>query len=105
MAHQQAGTAGVVEVHMGGDDVVHGVACQAQGGQGFEQARHGEIGAGVDEGGAAGVDQQVGGVEARAAETGVDLVDAVPEGLGVLGKNARLVVHALNHSRWPSCRF
>ena len=69
-------TAGMVEVHMGGDDVVHGIAGQPQVIQGRQQARHREVGAGVDEGGAAVLDNQVGGVEQRPVKAGVDDVDA-----------------------------
>jgi hypothetical protein len=39
------------------------------------------IGAGIDEGGAAAVDDQVGGVEERSVKAGVDDADAVREPL------------------------
>jgi hypothetical protein len=44
------------------------------------------MGAGVDEGGTAALDDQVGGVEAFAVEPGVDDVDAVADGVDVGGK-------------------
>jgi len=77
--HQQADAAGMVQVDMGGNDPVHGVARQAQRVQRRQQARHGMVGAGVDEGGAAVLHHQIGGVEARALKAGVDGVDAVAE--------------------------
>ena len=87
--HQRTGAAGVVQMHVRGDHPVHRVARQAQGFQRPQQARHGVGGAGVDEGGAAAVHDQVGGVEAVAVEAGVDGVDAVAEGFDVGGQGGR----------------
>ena len=79
--HQQADAAGVVEVHMGRDHEVDRVVCQACRGEGRQQARHRVVDAGVDEGGAAALDDQVGGIESRAVKTGVDDVDTVRDRL------------------------
>jgi hypothetical protein len=57
-------------------DTARGRRCQRG-----EQARHRMVGAGVDEGGAAVFDHQVGRIEHRAVKAGVDDVDAV-KGLG-----------------------
>ena len=67
----------MVEMDVGRDHQVDRVAAQPGGGERGEQARHRVVGAGVDEGGAAVLDDQVGGVEARAVKAGVDDVDAV----------------------------
>ena len=79
------GAAGVVEVHVRRDHVIDGLARQAERFQRGQQARHREVGAGVDEGRAAVLDDQVGGVEHRAMEAGVDGEDAVAQVLGVGG--------------------
>jgi len=79
--HQQAGAAGVVEVDMGRDDQIDRIDRQAQARQGRHQVRHRVVGPGVDEGGAAVLDDQVGGVEVRPEEGGVDDVDAVRQAL------------------------
>ena len=76
---QRADAAGVVQVHVGRDDAVDGVAREAQRVQRRQQARHREVRAGVDEGGAAVREQQVGGVEVVALEAGVDGEDVVAE--------------------------
>ena len=91
--HQQAAAAGVVQVHMGGDDPVDRVARQAQGLKRRQQPRHGEVGATVDEGGPPFMHQQVGGVEAVAVKAGVHGVDAVAQrlqegGQGVHGRHS-----------------
>ena len=70
----------MVQVHVGGDDPVHRVALQAQRLQGGQQARHAEVGAGVDEGGTAAFDHEVGGVEVVPVEAGVDGVHALVQG-------------------------
>ena len=62
-----------------GDDEVDRVAARAGGVERGQQARHRVVGAGVDEGGASVLDDQVGGVEARPMKAGVDDVDAVVE--------------------------
>ena len=59
--------------------IVDRLGRQAGGVERRQQARHRVVGAGVDEGGAALLDDQVGGVEARAMKAGVDDVDAVIE--------------------------
>ena len=69
LLHQQADAAGVVEVDVGRDDEVDRVGVEPGGGERGEQARHRVVGAGVDEGGAAALDDQVGGVEAAAGES------------------------------------
>ncbi len=79
LLHQQADAAGMVEVHVGGDHHVDRLGLESGGVERGEQARHRVVGAGVDEGGATVLDDQVGGVEARAMKAGVDDVDAVVE--------------------------
>ena len=71
------GAAGVIEMHVGRDDEVDRVAREPGGGERGEQARHRVVGAGVDEGGAAALDDQVRGVEERPVKAGVDDTDAV----------------------------
>jgi phosphoribosylformimino-5-aminoimidazole carboxamide ribonucleotide (ProFAR) isomerase len=46
----------MVQMHMGGDHPVHRGRRQPQGRKRAQQARHGVVGAGVDEGGVAGLD-------------------------------------------------
>ena len=89
LLHQQADAAGVVEVHVGRDHVVDRVGRQAGGVERGEQARHRMVGAGIDEGGAAAFDDQVGGVEERPMKAGVDDVDAVAEGRDEGGQDRR----------------
>jgi hypothetical protein len=79
----------VVEVNMGDDHVVHRIARDAEHLQRPQQPRQRILGAVVDEGGAAVLDDQVGGVEARAQEAGVDRVDAVTERLQPGGKGGQ----------------
>ena len=69
----------MVQVHVGGDHPVDRIAGQPQGIQRGQQARHGEVGAGVDEGGAAVFDDQVGRIEQRSVKAGVDGVDAISQ--------------------------
>ena len=87
--HQLADAAGVVEVHVRGDDEVDRRTRQAQRVERGQQARHGERGAGVDESGATAVDHQVGGVEAVAMEAGVDGPEAVAQRFDEGGQRAR----------------
>ena len=89
MLHQQADAAGVVEMDVGRDDVVDRVDVEAGAGERGEQARHRVVGAGVDEGGAAALDDQVGGVEERPMKAGVDDVDAVRQRLDEVRREAR----------------
>jgi hypothetical protein len=70
--HQQADAAGVVEVDVGRDDVVDGVDLEPGSGERGEQARHRVVRAGIDERRPAALDDQVGGVEERSMEAGVD---------------------------------
>ena len=85
LLHQQARAAGVVEVDVGRDHVVDRVGAEADALERGEQARHRVVGAGVDEGGAAVLDDQVGGVEARPVKARVDDVDAVADGFDGAG--------------------
>ena len=84
--HQQADTAGMVQVYVRRDDVVHRVTRQAVGLERGQKARHRIIGAGVDEGRVPVFDDQVARIETRSVEAGVDDVDAVvqrvDEGMG-----------------------
>ncbi len=77
LRHQQPDASGVVEVDVGRDDEVDRVALESGGGERREQARHRVVRAGVDEGGAAAFDDQIGGVEQRPVKPSVDDVDAV----------------------------
>ena len=70
--HQQAHTPSVVQMHMGRDHPIDGAAGQAQRLQGLQQTGHAEIGAGVDEGGAAALHDQVGRIEVISVKAGVD---------------------------------
>ena len=61
-----------------------------------QQARHGEVGAGVDEGGAALLDDQVGGIKHVAVEAGVDGVNAMRQRLQIRRQRGRQgSVHAV----------
>src|SRR5438105_4864 len=75
------GDAGVVEMDVRRDDVVDRVDADPGALERGEQARHGVVGTGVDEGGAAALDDQVGGVEERPVKAGVDDADAVADPL------------------------
>jgi hypothetical protein len=78
--HEQAGAAGVVQVHMGEHQPVH-LRRRAPGAlQCRQHRRHGQAGATVDEGGAAVFDDQVGGIEIVALKGGIDGVNAGVEG-------------------------
>jgi hypothetical protein len=79
--HQQAGAAGVVEVDVGGDDVVDHLGRQAQRIERGQQARHGVVGAGVDKQRAAAFDHQIGRIKLRPVKARVYGVDAVGQGL------------------------
>ena len=83
--HQQARAAGMVEMDVGRDDVVDRVDADAGASERREQARDGVVGARVDEGGAAALDDQVGRVEERAMKAGVDDADAVADRLDERG--------------------
>ena len=85
-AAAQAGAARMVQMDVRGDHPVHGVRRETQCRQGSQQSRHREVGAGVDEGGAAAFNHQVGGVEHGAVEAGVDGVHAVAEILDEVGQ-------------------
>jgi hypothetical protein len=77
MPHEQARAAGVIEMDVGRNDEVDRVALEPGGGERREQARHRVVGAGVDERGAAALDDQIRGVEQRPVKAGVDDADAV----------------------------
>ena len=79
LRHQQARTAGMVEMDVGRDHVVDRVDAKAHRLQGREQPGHRVVRSGVDERRAVAFDDQVGGVEARAVKAGVDDVDAMTE--------------------------
>ena len=81
LLEQGAGAAGVVQMDVGEDQPVHVGRREACGFQPAQQRRHRVRGAAVDEGGAAVLDDQVGRIEQRAVETGVDDMDAVGQGL------------------------
>ncbi len=75
--HQPAGAAGVIQMHMGEDQPIDIGNRQSGLGQGLHQPRLRVVGAAVDEGAASVLDHQIGGVEVRPLEAGVDGVDAV----------------------------
>ena len=75
--HQLAGTASVVEVDVGEEDVVHILRPQTLGGQGFQYEGHGGVDAGIDDCPVAVFDDEVDGVEALAKKSGVERADAV----------------------------
>ena len=62
-------------------DVAFVATGQPAGLHGGHQARHREVGAGVDKGRAAVFHDQVAGIEARPLEPGIDQVDAVAKAL------------------------
>src|SRR5690606_3352107 len=76
-AHHLARAAGMVEVHVRGNDVGDVVRAEAAGGERLEQGRERVAGAGVDDRGAALLRQQVEPDHARAVVAGVDQRDAV----------------------------
>jgi hypothetical protein len=97
LLHEEPDAARMVEVDVGGDHVVD--VSDVEGGtvERGEQARHRMVRAGIDEGGAAALDDQVGGVEQRSMKAGVDDVNAVPEPLDEVGREARgekRIIHA-----------
>ncbi len=85
LLHQEARAAGVVEMHVGGDDVVDRIDAEPDRVECREQARHRVVGARVDEGGTVALDDQVGGVESRAVKAGIDDVDAMADRLDGTG--------------------
>ena len=93
-AHQQPHAAGMVQMHVGGDDPVHRIARQAHRVQRGQQARHAEVGAGVDERGAAVLHHEVGCIELVAVEAGVDGVQALIQGLDEGGQTHPWIVPA-----------
>ena len=66
--------------------ILDGVAPEPERVERAEQARHGMVGAAVDEGGTAVFDDQEGGIETRPVKAGVDGVDPVVERADELGK-------------------
>ena len=77
LAHQPSGAARVIEVHVGQQDVVDGVAGDAELGERRQQIRHRVVGADVDEGGASRVFDEVRRRVARIQILGIDRADAV----------------------------
>ena len=75
--HQLPRATGVVEVYVREDDPVDVFRLEVGGFDGREEMRQRMRCAAVDEGAAAVFDDEVGGVERRTAEGGVDGVDAV----------------------------
>ena len=86
LLHQQARTAGVIEMHVRQDHVVDAGPGQAEDFECLHQARDGVIRSGVHEGGAAVRDDQVTGIEEIADEAGIDDVDVVVEALNERGR-------------------
>ena len=80
--HQLAGTAGVIEVDVGEEQVVHLVPGDAELVERGQQPRRGWGGAGVHEGGATLVHHEVARREPGPHVKRVDQVDAVAQGLG-----------------------
>jgi hypothetical protein len=84
--HQLAGAAGVVQVHVGGDHVLHIFGGHTEGLQRGQDAWYARCSAGVDDGGAALVNHHEGGVEAWPGEAGVHGVDAQAAGFDERGQ-------------------
>ncbi len=76
LLHQQAGAAGVVQVHVREQQPVHRVNGQTRVGQRLQHRRHRQAGATVDERGAVVFNDQIGRVEVGTLEAGIDGVDA-----------------------------
>ena len=74
---QGARGAGMIEVDMGGDHIVDRLGAYAQLCQAGEQVRDGMLGAGIDQGGMAALDDEVNGSQAGTQIAGIDGVDAV----------------------------
>ena len=75
------GAAGMVQVHVGGDDVVHRAACEPGGVECGQEHGHAVQRPAVDEGRAPRFHHEVGGAEGRPRpEAGVDELDAVVHG-------------------------
>ena len=70
--HHRAGAAGMVEVDVREQHVIDAFRCQAQRGERFLRARQAGVAAGVDEGGAAVIDDQVDGGQLVAHIAGVE---------------------------------
>jgi hypothetical protein len=84
-------------VDVGGDDVIDVGGVEADAGERGKQARHRMVRSGIDEGGVAALDDQVGRVEERSMKAGVDDVNAVPEPLDEVGREGRgekRIIHA-----------
>ena len=62
LLHQRAGASGVIEVNVGQEDVVDVLGLEVVLVECVEQQRHAEVGAGIDERGAALRDHQVTGI-------------------------------------------
>ncbi len=77
LRHQLARAAGMVQVHVGENQPVHGPRFQSGVGECMQQSRDRMIGPAVDEGGPVLFHHQVGGVEVRPVESGIDGVNAV----------------------------
>ena len=77
LLQQQPGAAGVIQVHVGQEDVVDRAARDAELGERRQQVRHRVVRADVDEGGAPAVHDDVRGGVARVQVLGVDGGDAV----------------------------
>ena len=78
---QPAGAARMVQMHMREENIIDVGRIDAFGGEGAEQIRNGEMRAGVDECGAAVIDDEVTGIEPRAQMLGVDRKNARPDAL------------------------
>jgi hypothetical protein len=78
--HQRPGAPAVIEVDVGRHHVIDVVGRQPELPERLEGARCGEAGPGVDERGAAILDDQVEGIECRADVAGIDAGDAVVKG-------------------------
>jgi hypothetical protein len=77
--HQRAGTAGMVEMHVGEDDVIHRLARDPHRGQCRQHARHRGIDGGIDQRRTSFVFDHMHRVEQGANEAGIDGMDAVAE--------------------------
>ena len=79
MLHQEASPAGMIQVHMGENDVVDALRFQPQLWQRCKESRHGIVGSRIHECRTSIRDDEMTGIEALAHETRVDNADAMFE--------------------------
>ena len=90
----------MVQVHVGEQDVVHRLRTKPQGGEGVQNHGHALVGAGIDHGNAAVMDDEVNGGQAGAQIAAIEDMDAlaVVDVLGWAGHAANRVCQAMLQS-------